>query len=713
MGRKSAAGAAIALVALATLLALVVPARADGQLATRLSVSVERNADDDLRPRVSVTLVDAEGNAVRDRRAEGSQGRVTLHNAGRATSTVYLGGQTGVTTTTTRLAAGGTYDVYASYAGGTYDGTTYLAFESAHVTVSVAEATPPTAVATPADQGSSNGSIALSGGGPYQYAEVGSPSASDWHDVGGATLAGLAPGTYHVRSASSFVASPGAVSVLLASKPVEVEVGELAPVYHRVTLVQAEHARWSGNGASDTISVREGTGTASPYLSAEPGWYVTGVDVSPAGAARAELGDTGEVFVSDVRGDVSLVPRVARLVRPASLEVVGWQVAPVSKTASQNVTDAAGITYTVLVSDDQGDPVPQAKVSFSLAGVSGGTYASYARTTGLDGRASFVVHPQQGDYVATFSLEGDASVTASQPLHVLAQDRPAVDVANARNESARGAHDGAVWGLPAGAEWFTYPTRNPNAYDQDVLTYELGEWLPVEDGRVDGLDAGVYAVRLAQRSDEASHSVWLFSPWSTFRVDTADLTVTADVAASGHVSFAETAVTVAHNGDARFHVSVDEGYELLPSGIALDHPGYAETSWDPETGVLSVSGVTRGVKVRATATPVAASPASGVAESGEGTPGDPPGSDPAAQPPASPVAAPAPVAPRGAEPPQGAGAAAASPRPAAAAGLPRTADDSVAPAPLAALGGSLAGVGLGVSLAMAGRVRRGRGPRAL
>lgn len=503
------------------------------------------------------------------------------------------------------------------------DNEYYAGAKSAPVTVTVAQQPAPVATDVVGSlKNQQGGSFTVTGKGSYQYATATNFSSivsGDWKNVpADGVVSGLASGTYWLRGVDSVEGGGSAYTYYLgaqASDEARVVVPVAVEPDYTVTLAEPAHYSWRQVGAESSFAITGGSGVRNLGVVADQGRYIESVTAEPADAATVAFDQaTGNISITNVSGDFTLSATSRLLVEPTKLEVVDWELLPQGAVDALFDADSVGsVQFTVKATGAEGQVAPEVELGFSTDNeASAYDLYEFDRATGLDGLARFKVHFPVGAYDATFTADegaGGATLSAVQHIAVATQATPVLRENAISNVSAPGAADGGYAGLPDGLEYFTYPLKSTE-FDEPYFRYgSTGEtggwWEPVADGAITGLSAGAYAVRAAQRADKDAETVYLFSDYATFSVTNAYRTVTADVAGSSHVTFAEAERSTKQNGTVYFNVKVDGGYVLEAANIAVDYPGYARSvEWLPTQSQIRVTGVTRNLKLAAKAVPV-------------------------------------------------------------------------------------------------------------
>lgn len=287
-----------------------------------------------------------------------------------------------------------------------------------------------------------------------------------------------------------------------------------------VTLAAADGAKWSGNGGKASFTIKP-TGWKSVYLKPTDStrYYISGVTASPAGNASVSYNErTGEVFVENVTGDVTLAPKVTEKAVPSSLAVSGVQFHEGGNYDESNA--AVQVTFSVEVKDQFGKPVPGVTV-YSKDDESEVSYTQ-ARTSSAEGIAVFKhvygVERYEGtaDYNAVFSLSSKFAAdeaAAEQDVHlVLNRKRDLVLYTDQITGTVPGTNDGKVVGVPDGYEIWTGEVH------QGALVIGSGTWIGPTNGAFTGLSVGQHLIRFGERADASTNTFYFASDPADFFV---------------------------------------------------------------------------------------------------------------------------------------------------------------------------------------------------
>ena len=330
-------------------------------------------------------------------------------------------------------------------------------------------------------------------------------------------------------AAALAISLPGTATVALADDDASKGSNSTATV----TLAPADGAKWSGNGGKASFTIKP-TGWKSVYVKPtdKTRYYISGVTANPAGNASVKYSaTTGEVFVENVTGDVTLTPQVEEKAIPSSLAVTGVEF---NRDGIYDESNAAvQVTFSVKVEDQFGNPVPDVTV-YSKDDESEVSYTQ-ARKSSAEGIATFKhvygVERYEGtaDYNAVFSLsskfaEGDA--VAEQDIHlVLNRKRDLVLYTDQIVGTVPGTHDGKVIGVPDGYEIWTGEVH------QGALVVGSGTWVGPTDGAFTGLSVGQHLIRFGERVDASTNTFYFASDPADFFVPRGVQAVNDDEAA--------------------------------------------------------------------------------------------------------------------------------------------------------------------------------------
>ena len=386
----------------------------------------------------------------------------------------------------------------------------------------------------------------------------------------------------------------GDVTVAAHSKPI--------PEY-RVTLSQKEGAKWLGNSGNESFSIKP---TASKSVYVKPTdterYYISGVTALPEQNADISFyQNTGEVFVQNVTGNVTLVPLVVEKSIPASITVTDVQFNRNGIYSEEN--PSIQTTFRVEVRDQFDQPIPGTKLYFKddQSEVS----FTQVRQTDSEGVASFKYSYgiQEGkataDYNAVFSTSSGfaaGEVTVQQAIHLVLQRK--ADLLLYQNQiigTTPGENNGKVIDVPDNYEIWTGEVH------QGAIVIGSGEWQRALNGEITGLSAGQHILRAGESVNETTHTFYFASDYADFFVPRGLWKVAVDVSASEHVSFPQgTELTAEPGVEVYLYAQPEEGYRI--NAYSVDKPSRIGTlDYDEDNGYFIIKGVSGNVILTVTA----------------------------------------------------------------------------------------------------------------
>lgn len=389
----------------------------------------------------------------------------------------------------------------------------------------------------------------------------------------------------------------GDVTVAAHSKPI--------PEY-RVTLSQKEGAKWLGNSGNESFSIKP---TASKSVYVKPTdterYYISGVTALPEQNADISFyQNTGEVFVQNVTGNVTLVPLVVEKSIPASITVTDVQFNRNGIYSEEN--PSIQTTFRVEVRDQFDQPIPGTKLYFKddQSEVS----FTQVRQTDSEGVASFKYSYgiQEGkataDYNAVFSTSSGfaaGEVTVQQAIHLVLQRK--ADLLLYQNQiigTTPGENNGKVIDVPDNYEIWTGEVH------QGAIVIGSGEWQRALNGEITGLSAGQHILRAGESVNETTHTFYFASDYADFFVPRGLWKVAVDVSASEHVSFPQgTELTAEPGVEVYLYAQPEEGYRI--NAYSVDKPSrIGALDYDENDGYFIIKGVSGNVILTVTAEPV-------------------------------------------------------------------------------------------------------------
>ena len=366
---------------------------------------------------------------------------------------------------------------------------------------------------------------------------------------------------------------------------------------YTVTLAQDERVKWSNNGGNDSFTLKT-AGSKSVYVKSADSdlYYISGVTVSPEGAAEVSYSSTGEVFVENVTADVTLTPVVVEKSIPTTIEVVSYHFSENGNYSEEN--PAVQTTFTVVVKDQFGAVVPGVKVYFKDD--ENEVSFTQSRTTGEDGTASFTfsygIAVETGattaDYNALFALDNKfTQAVAKQDIHLVLQQKAYLSLTQDQLiGTAPGENNGKVINVPEGYEIWTGEVH------QKAIVVGSGKWVGAANGEFTGLSAGQHVLRAGEYVDYDTNTFYFASDYEDFFIPRGVWTVNADLEQSQHVVFTgETEQVAEPGGIVYFYVTPEEGYEITE--YTVDRPTRLSggVQYSEEKGFIVLDGVTGNV----------------------------------------------------------------------------------------------------------------------
>ena len=392
-----------------------------------------------------------------------------------------------------------------------------------------------------------------------------------------------------------------ALVLVLAAIPVSVSAAESTT--YTVTLTQDEKVKYQSAGSKGYFTVKSGSyksiyAKVAAAYSAD--YYVDHIDIEPADAAKiTHYQKTGEVLIENVTSDFTLTPVVLSKNGVANLDV-SWQFVTGGVYSEEN--PAATVEFTVTATDANGNPAANATLYYK----SDRAEKSYSNAlqTDTNGVAT-VKHAyavQKGvtstDFTALFSTDSSfagTSLEESVSLTVVQQKKADLYLTTDQvKDSLANEANGSVINVNPLYEYFT------GVLHQGAINTASGEWVTPENGTIEGLAPGQYALRFRERVE--GNTIYLYSDYDYFTIGRATWTITASDNSS-NVTFPDAARYAEPGGDVFFYVTPNDGYEV--TDVSVSKPNYvSDISYNAEDGYVKLSGVTGSFDLTVTAEPV-------------------------------------------------------------------------------------------------------------
>ena len=363
-------------------------------------------------------------------------------------------------------------------------------------------------------------------------------------------------------------------------------------VRYTVTLAQNENVKWRKTDFT-LISGTSGSVYINPVNSETH--VINDVTVSPEGNATVTYSSsTGEVFIQNISGDITLTPVVVEKRIPTTLEV-SYHFNENGIYSEEN--PFIQVTFYVTVKDQFGEIVPRANVYIKN---DENEVSPWKRTSDLNGVATFTysygISVESGDtaadYNALFALDdGFTNARTTQDIHLVLQQKQNLTLyENQIIGTAPGASNGKVIDVPERYEIWTGEVH------QAALVVGSGEWVRAVDGTFTNLSAGQHILRAGEYVDESTNTFYFASDYADFFVPRGVWNVIADLENAQHVIFTgETEQVAEPGGTVYFYVAPEEGYEI--TGYTVDKPNYLSggVRYSEENGFVVLEGVTGNV----------------------------------------------------------------------------------------------------------------------
>ena len=506
---------------------------------------------------------------------------------------------------TSYFKGGEAYDrVYALFPYDSADKKLYSSVQTDSVKLTIVKPDPPVLEVQNAKAGKSDGSITVAGAWANAAYEYQTDGASPYSDTELTTFYGtasdLVPDVYYIRSKARLESGADGYTLFLASDYAKAEVDEKTYEHYTVTLQQDENASWKGVGDS-SFELSEDA-DRSIYISPKDGYTVESVQVSPRGGAAVEYnGATGEVFISGITQNVTLIPVVSAKKSPANIDVEYEFIADGNYS---EYNSAVQVVFTLTVTDQSGDPAADAAVYFKQD--SSEVSFVLSRRTDNNGQAvirhSYALNyddlrQTEGSWLSQFALDSDFETgVIGQEIKLVQQSSADLELYTDQiiSPSSPDAQDGKVIKVPENYELYT------GTVHQGAITVPAdGEWIKPAYNETSGyyeftgLSSGrQYVIRAGELADYDGNTFYLASNFSDFMVPYSKWSITVDTASSQHVVFPQgTSTTAESGGTVYIYAQPEEGYEITE--WTADKPNYVSgISYSEEYGYITVEGIT-------------------------------------------------------------------------------------------------------------------------
>lgn len=368
-------------------------------------------------------------------------------------------------------------------------------------------------------------------------------------------------------------------------------------VYYTVTAQDDEGVDWSKR----EFEVEEGQTSRTFTLYAKPSdstrYYITGVAADPAGNADVTFhGSTGEVDVTNITGNVTLIAEVHEKALPTDIVIEDVDFKQGGNYSEEN--PAIQTIFKVKVLDQNGNVIPEA--TFYFKNDEKEVSPTYTRKTGLDGTVDVIYSYgiEEGevtaDFKALFAFDREFTDPVSEEVHlVLQQKKDLVLYTDQIVGTAPGASDGKVFGVPDNYELWTGDIH------QGALVVGSGEWIRPTNGEFTGLSSNQHAIRFGEEINKETNTFYFASDYADFFVPRGVWEITVDEEQSEGVIFTGvTEQTAEPGGTVYIYVQPKEGHTILTEDITVNKPSYiGEVSYYESAGYIVIEGITGNITV--------------------------------------------------------------------------------------------------------------------
>lgn len=481
---------------------------AEGELiGTHIELSINQdllNSSDGKKVHISAEVFTDSGELVED-------GSVTIYYK-QDTSDKY----NNTTSGKINVSANKNYNIYAEFSGTDL----YSASTSETRTINVRQFASLkgylSATSTPADE--SLGTIKLK----EDYPDLGIVNALTYHKtnssdtvVSGISLTNLDEGTYYVavparQDGDTFYISSSYQSI-------DVAEGE-APVKYTGKVEVDERISWS----ISYFEIDENSGRVyTTYVKSldENKYYVSDVVATPVeNASVSYYPNTGEVSITDIKGDFVLSASIVEKAAPAKITVE-----KVSVSENQNYSEDNAFKqfiFNVKAVDENDNPIPNVKIYYK----SDEKEVSFTnvRTTDENGIASFTNSygvdrsSQKVSYTALFALSADfkeEDLLVKKNINLVLQKKADLELYEDQLVGTEpGTNNGKVTDVPDNYEIWTGEVH------QGAIVIGSGKWVGPVNGEFTGLSTGQHIIRFGERFDEATTTFYFASDYNYFEI---------------------------------------------------------------------------------------------------------------------------------------------------------------------------------------------------
>ncbi|MBQ9288360.1 MAG: hypothetical protein IJ212_08060, partial [Bacteroidaceae bacterium] len=475
-------------------------------LNTRIELSVNQDLSaftDGTKVRISAEVFTDAGEKVDD-------GNVTIYYK-QETS-----GNYSTTSGTINVRANTNYNIYAEYSGSDLYSPSTSDTRTIAVKKFAALRGYLSATSTPADE--SVGNITLDETYPdFDIVNALSYHATNSSDtvVSGTSISNLSEGKYYVtvparQDGDTFYISSGYQSI-------DVAEGE-APVKYSGKVTADERISW-------TISYFEAEENSNrvytTYVSSvdEAKYYVSDVVATPSeNASVSYYPNTGEVSISNIKGDFVLSATIVEKAAPAKLSVEKVSVSEGQNYSEDNAFKQFLIDVKVV--DENGNPIPNVKiyykadekeVSFTeVSATDENGIATFKYSYGIDKSA------QKVSYNPLFALSTDfkeEDLLISKNINLVLQKKADLELYEDQLVGTEPeTYNGKVTGVPDTYEIWTGEVH------QGAIVIGSGQWVGPVNGEFTGLSTGQHIIRFGERFDAATTTFYFASDYNYFEI---------------------------------------------------------------------------------------------------------------------------------------------------------------------------------------------------
>ena len=389
----------------------------------------------------------------------------------------------------------------------------------------------------------------------------------------------------------------------LFSGNVSIAVSNDAPTTYLISAQADDRVTWTKSLFDNVTDGKQYTTYAHINEANKNDYYITDVVAEPSENANVFYNQgTGEVSISNVTGNVSLIAQVEEKAQVTSLEIQD-----ISVSENQNYSeDNASVQFTINVKvvDENGNAIPDTAIYFKSDIEE---KSPISRRSDNNGIATFMnsygiqLGDLSTDYHSEFALTSDFSnVLLERDIHLVLQQKKDLELyENQIIGTKSGENTGKVINVPDNYEIWSGEVH------QGALVVGSGQWVRPVNGEFTGLSAGQHIIRFGEKFDKDTNTFYFASNFADFFVPRGIYELEVNEAESDNVIYeGELNQAIEPGQTAYVYVKPVDGYEIKDENIYISKPSYVsgQVRYSVSGGYVVLEGISGSIELKIVAT---------------------------------------------------------------------------------------------------------------